>query len=181
MILAFTVLVAILLFGVLGWLLFALPDHEPLTASPLEINKLLPVHCRHFPQVRQILSVQDAQFLRGRISKPDLKRWRAERNDVLRLYVQSLAQDFQHLQQFARLISAFAPELKSSQEFELATLAIRFGALYRLTMLRLALRSVPLPELSRLTEMVATLGLEMELFLDQVAARVPQVGAGSAA
>ena len=53
-------------------------------------------------------------------------------------------------------------------------MSAQFQVLYRLTMVRIALRSLPLPELSRLTEMVAVLGFELELLLNKMTARIPQ-------
>lgn len=181
MTIALTAAAAILLLGALAWLLFGPPKTQPQEVSPLEIKKLLPVHCRSFPQIQRTLNRDDENFLSRRVSKSELKTWRSERSDVLRLYVQALAEDFQHLQQLARLMSTLSPELRPSQEFELFTLALQFRVLYQLTMLRLAIRSLPLPELSRLTEIVAVLGFELETFLDQMVARVPEAGTGSAA
>lgn len=173
-------LLAIILLVLLIWLLWA-PQKLPSTqVSALEIKKLLPVHCRHFPQVHRLLATDDEKFLTGRASRSTLKQWRTERNRILRLYLQGLAEDFQHLQQLARLISTLSPELRRSQESELLLLGLQFRALYRMTLLRLALRAVPLEETTRLTELVAKLGLEMQRFLDHMAESKPQVGITSA-
>jgi len=169
-------LLAIVVPAVLVWLLFGPQKFQRPEIGPLEINKLLPVHCRHFPQIRRILSQQDETFLARRASRHILKHWRKERNQVLRLYVQGLAEDFQNLTELARLISKLSTELRPTQELELLKATLHFHMLYRLTMLRLALRSLPLPELSRLTEMVAALGFELELLLNHMTARIPQAG-----
>jgi hypothetical protein len=173
-------LLAIILLVLLIWLLWA-PQGLPSTqVSALEIKKLLPVHCRHFPQVRHLLSGDDEKFLIGRASRNTLKQWRAERNRILRLYLRGLAEDFQHLQQLARLISTLSPELKRSQESELLLLGLQFRMLYRMTLLRLTLRALPLEELARLTELVAGLGLDLRHLLDGITERLPQTGINSA-
>lgn len=171
---------AIMVLALLVWLLFAPQRVEPPRVGPLEINKLLPVHCRYFPQVRVILSPEDEKFLARRTSRANLKLWRKERKQILQLYLQGLAEDFQNLTELARLISKLSPELRPSQELELLKLTVQFQALYRLTMLRIAARSAPLSELSRLTEIVAALGFELELLLDQMTARISQAGVGIA-
>jgi len=172
-------IVAVLMVAVLAvlvWLLFGPHRIQRPEVRPLEIKKLLPVHCRHFPQIKRILGQEDEIFLGRRASKHTLKLWRKERSQVLRLYMQGLAEDFQNLTELARMLSKLSPELRPSQELELLKATLQFHILYRMTMLRLALRSLPLPELSRLTEMVATLGFELELLLNKMTARVPQAG-----
>lgn len=177
---ALMLLLVLVLLVLLIWLLLG-PQRSPsVPIDALEIKKLLPVHCRHFPQVRHILSGEDEKFLMGRASRSTLKQWRAERNRILRLYLQGLAEDFQHLQQLARLISTLSPELKRSQESELLFLGLKFRALYRMTLLRLALRALPLEETARLTELVAAQGLEMQRFLDRMAENRPQFRISSA-
>ena len=171
---------AIIVLVLLVWLLFAPQGVQRLEVGPLEVNKLLPVHCRNFPQIKGILSREDEKFLAGRASSKNLKFWRNERKQILQLYLQGLAQDFENLTELSRLISKLSPELRPSQELELLKLSVQFQTLYRLTMLRIALRSLPLPELSRLTEIVAALGFELELLLDQMTARIPQAGVGRA-
>ena len=180
MTLAALAVLAIIVLALLVWLLFAPQRVQSPRVGALEINKLLPVHCRYFPQVKAILTPEDEKFLARRTSRANLKLWRNERNQILRLYLQGLAEDFQNLTELARLISKLSPELRPSQELELLKLTVQFQTLYRLTMLRIALRSVPLPELSRLTEIVAALGFELELLLDQMTARIPQAGLGTA-
>lgn len=171
---------AIVLLALLLWLLLGPQKSQPARAwSALEIKQLLPVHCRHFPQIRLILSTEDEIFLKGRMPSPDLKQWRAERKHVLRLYVHGLSEDFEHLQQLARLISAFSPEVKRSREWELLWLGLEFRARYRLTLLRLALRALPLEELAKMTELVAGLGFELGHFINRMTERLPRVGVSS--
>lgn len=180
MTMAMLVAIAIIVLVLLVWLLFAPQGVQRLEVGPLEIKNLLPVHCRHFPQIRMILHREDEAFLVRRASREDVKLWRTERKQILHLYLQGLAQDFQNLTELARLISKLSPELRPSQELELLKLTVQFQTLYRVTMLRIALRSLPLPELSRLTEMVAAQGFELSLLLDQMTARIPQAGVGAA-
>ena len=166
----------IIVLVILVWLLFVPQRFPRPEIGPLEIKKLLPVHCKHFPQIKKILNQEDEIFLARRANRHTLKIWRKERNRVLELYVQGLAEDFQNLTALARLISKLSPEPRPSQELELLKASLQFHMLYRLTMLRLALRTLPLPELSRLTEMVAALGFELELLLNKMTARIPQAG-----
>ncbi|HLW82196.1 MAG TPA: hypothetical protein VKS20_09160 [Candidatus Acidoferrales bacterium] len=173
-------LMAIIFLVLLIWLLWAQQGLPSTQVSALEIKKLLPVHCQHFPQVRRLLGTDDEKFLIGRASRNTLKQWRTERNRILRLYLHGLAEDFQHLQQLARLISALSPELERSQESELLLLGLQFRVLYRMTLLRLTLRTLPLEETARLTELVVQLGLEMQRFLDHMAEGRPYVGITSA-
>jgi len=166
----------IIVLAILVWLLFVPQRFPRPEIGPLEIKKLLPVHCKHFPQIKKILNQEDEIFLARRANRHTLKIWRKERNRVLQLYVQGLAEDFQNLTALARLISKLSREPRPSQELELLKASLQFHILYRLTMLRLALRTLPLPELSRLTEMVAALGFELELLLNKMTARIPQAG-----
>lgn len=163
--------------ALLLWLLFWEPSRQDDVArSALDIKRLLPIHCRRFPQVRHVLEPDDEIFLCARVPKNAVRQWRAERNRVLRLYVHGLEQDFLHLRDLARLISALSPQLRRGQEWELLLLGLQFRFLYRLTLLRLMLRAAPFRELPRLTELVAELGLELERSLDRIAHSVPQVG-----
>ena len=176
MMLAIMAVLMVAVMAVLVWLLFGPQRFQRPEVGPLDIKKLLPVHCKHFPQIKRILSQEDEMFLARRASRHTLKLWRKERNHVLRLYMQGLAEDFQNLTALARLISKFSPELRPSQELELLKATLQFHMLYRLTRLRLALRSLPLPEPSRPTEMVAALGFELELLLNKMTACIPQAG-----
>ena len=173
--------VAMIVLVLLVWLLFAPQSVQTRDAGPLEIKQLLPVHCRHFPQIKRILNGEDEAFVARRASRKNVKLWRRERKQILQLYLQGLAQDFQNLTELARLISKLSPEIRPSQELELLKLTVQFQTLYRLTMLRIGLRFLPLPELWRLTEIVAGLGFELELLLDQMTALIPQAGLGSTA
>ncbi len=79
--------------------------------SKVEVEELFPLHCRHFPQIRQALSIRDEEFLRGRVSRQGLKKWRAERRAVLRQFLLGLGEDFVRLDRLARTVAALSPEV----------------------------------------------------------------------
>jgi len=170
---ALMLVLTILLLAALGALLFG--AHRRETTSALEIRKLLPMHCAHFTQVRRVLSREDEAFLAARAPRAMLKQWRAERNLVLRCYVQGLAEDFRNLRKLARVISALSPQLKQSREWELFVLELKFQALYRLTLLLLTARGLPQEQTARLTEIVSALGMEMRMALDAITKRVAEI------
>lgn len=173
MIVALMLILAVLLLAALGALLFGAGKGE--VSSAFGIKELLPVHCTHFAQVRQILSREDDAFLAARAPQAMLKQWRAERSFALLCYVQGLAEDFRNLRKLARVISALSPQLKQSQEWELLVLGFKFQVLYRLTLLRLAARRLPLEQTARLTEIVSTLGMEMRMALDAITRRASEI------
>lgn len=173
-VLMFVLAAALLL--ILLWLLFG--NREPKTdaaLAALEIKKLLPVHCRHFPQLHQALGSQDENFILRRASRQLAKRWRAERQEVVRLYIHGLAQDFHGLEQLARLIATLSPEIKRKQEWEWLRLGIQFRLLYRVTLLRFALHGLPSDELMRLTEMLTGLAAGLEHSIERLTPTFPQV------
>ena len=53
-------LLSIVLLLALLWLIFGhKPPKTDLASAALEIKKLLPIHCRHFPQICRILKTED--------------------------------------------------------------------------------------------------------------------------
>ena len=126
------------------------------------IEELLPLHCRHFPQIRQALSQRDDEFLRGRISRVELKKWRDERRNVLRQFLLGLGEDFVRLDRLAKTVAALSPEVSRAQEAERVWLSLRFRILYRLVGLRLFAGWPSLPQLARLTEMVGSFAARVE-------------------
>lgn len=168
-------MLAVVLLLTLLWLLFGNPGAKIDAASAaLEIKKLLPVHCRHFPQVRHAVRTLDEEFIGRRAPRQLVKRWRAERRQVVRLYIQGLAQDFRGLEQLARLIATLSPEIKKKQEWEWLWLGIQFRLLYHLTLLRFALHRLPPAELMRLTEMLTGMAAGLEHSIDNLTPRFPQ-------
>jgi len=173
-VLMFMLAVALLL--TLLWLL--LGNRGPKTdaaLAALEIRKFLPVHCRHFPQVQHALRSKDEEFILRRAPRQLVKRWRAERRQVVQLYIRGLAQDFRGLEQLARLIATLSPELEKKQEWEWLWLGIQFRMLYHLTLLRFALHTRPSDELVRLTELLTGLAAGLEHSIDLLTPRLPQM------
>jgi len=162
-----TVFVATLLFLAillaLLWLLFGSPTNETASSlDALQIENILPVNCRHFPQISQLLSQEDTQFMRKRTPHHVVNKWRAERRGILRQYLSGLAQDFARLQRLARLIAALSPKIRKGQELEWMWLALQFHASYRMVALKLAFGSFSPEGLAGLTEMIAGLTSELE-------------------
>ncbi len=173
-VLMFVLAVALLL--LLLWLLFGnRASKKDAALDALEIKKLLPIHCRHFPQVRHAFQSQDEEFIVRRASRQLAKRWRVERREVVRLYIHGLAQDFRGLEELARLIAALSREIGKKQEWEWLWLGIQFRLLYRLTLLRFALHALPFDELMRLTEMLTGLAAGLEHSIEGLTPTFPQV------
>jgi len=128
----------------------------------VEIEELFPLHCRHFPQIRQALSIADEEFLRGRVQRDVLKKWRVERRNVLRQFLLGLGEDFVRLDRLARTVAALSPKVSRSRETERLWLSLRFRVLYRLVNLRLYTGWISLPQLTRLTEMVSSFAAQVE-------------------
>jgi hypothetical protein len=170
------ILLSVCLGLVLVWLLFGRQTPKTdLPAAALEIKKLLPVHCRHFPQIQRILKGEDQAFMHRRAPRHIFNQWRAERRQILRLYIRGLAQDFRGLEQLARLLAALSPEIKRKQEWEWLWLGVQFRLLYRVTVLRFALRGLPADELVRLAEMLTDLAATLEQSVDRMTETFPQV------
>lgn len=166
----------IVLLLALLWLLFGYQAPKTdLTDAALEIKKLLPVHCRHFPQIHHILSAKDREFIDRRAPRHIAKQWQAERRQVLRLYLRGLAQDFQGLEQLARLIAALSPQVERKREWEWLWLGLQFRMFYRMTLLQFALHRLPPGELVRLTEMLTSLALRLEHSIERMTEAFPQV------
>lgn len=167
--------IAILLAAALLWLLFGnRAGSRDLAADALEIGKLLPVHCRHFPQIHPILKSEDEEFMRRRASREAVSRWRADRRRVLRLYIRGLGSDFRGLERLARLIAALSPRVERKQEWEWLWLGIQFRLLYAITLLRFTLRRLPSSDLIRLTEMLTELAVAMERSIHRMTESFPQ-------
>lgn len=165
-ILVFLVLAGLLL--ALFWLLFGKrPQKDPAQAA-LEIQQLLPVHCKHFVQIQQVLKTCDQVFIEQRLPKDITKKWRGERREVVRLYIRGLRQDFRGLEQLARSLAALSPKVNRKQEWEWAWLGIQFRLLYVFTELQFAAHNVPLQGLTNLTEMLMGLRMMLENTINEM-------------
>jgi len=169
-----TTLASLAILLALFWLLFGRPAAEPASSiDALEIEKLLPLHCRHFAQIVQILGEEDHQFISKRAPRHVERQWRAERRRILRQYLDGLGQDFGQLGRLARLIAALSPEVRKTQEWEWMWLGVQFRLLYRMVGLRIAFGSFAPNELARLAEMVAGVAGELKTRMSLIAAPLP--------
>jgi hypothetical protein len=170
-----TAVLSVFLVAALLWLLFL---HRGVKADPavaaLEIKKLLPVHCKHFPQIHSVLRAEDGEFIRRRAPRHLANRWRRDRREILRLYIQGLAEDFRGLEQLARLIALLSPDIQRKQEWEWLWLGLQFRLLYRITLLRFGLRRLPPGQLVRLTELLASLSLALESSIERLTEALPR-------
>ena len=161
-----TVFVAILvLLAILAllWLLFGSRTNETGSSlDALQIERLLPINCRHFPQITQMLKEEDRQFMRMRAPHHTERKWRAERRRILKQYLTGLAQDFARVQRLARLVSALSPEIRKGQELEWMWLGLQFHVSYRMVELKFALGRLSPDGLAELTGIIAGLADELE-------------------
>ncbi|MGH9711068.1 MAG: hypothetical protein ACRD37_11035 [Candidatus Acidiferrales bacterium] len=173
-----TVLLAILLsFAILLgllWLLFGSKATETSSdVDNLEIEKLLPVKCRHFPQITQMLKQEDSIFMRKRAPHHIEREWRAERRRILGQYLKGLRQDFTRIERLARLIAALSPEVRKGQEWEWMRLGVQFHLSYRIVALKIALGSLSPDGLARLTELISGLASQLENRMSLIAEYSP--------
>jgi hypothetical protein len=128
----------------------------------IQIEELFPLHCRHFPQMRQVLSAADAEYVRRRCSRSEERAWRAERHRIVRRYLNALGEDFVRLDRLHRTMASLSPDVVRAREAEWFWLSLRFRLMYRLVEWRLAFGWVPMPHLARLVEMVGSFAAEIE-------------------
>jgi len=127
-----------------------------------QIEELFPLHCRYFPQLRQVLSRGDEQYMRQRASRQLQQRWRAERRQVAQQFLAGLREDFLRLNRLAATVASLSPRVDQQQEAERFRLALRFRLLCLLVQLRLKLGPAPLEELTGLANLISTLAVELE-------------------
>lgn len=171
-ILVFLVLAGLLL--ALFWLLFGKRRQNDPAQAALEIQQLLPVHCKHFQQVEHVLKTCDQIFIERRLPKDIAKKWRGERREVVRLYIRGLRQDFRGLEQLARSLAALSPKVDRKQEWEWAWLGVQFRLLYGFTQLQFAARNSPLEGLTNLTEMLMGLMMMLENTINEMSQPLPK-------
>jgi hypothetical protein len=134
----------------------------PSLTGKIQIEELFPLHCRHFPQMRQALSAADAEYVRRRCSRSAEHPWKAERRRIVRRYLNALGEDFVRLDRLHRTVAALSPDVVRAREAEWFWLSLRFRLMYRLVELRLAFGWVAMPQLARLVEMVGSFAAEIE-------------------
>jgi hypothetical protein len=139
------------------------------------------VHCRHFPQIRQVLSPDDAAFIAQRLSAPARRQWRAERRRVLRHYLAGLKEDFAGLERLARTVAVLSPQVTQSLEAERLWLGVRFRFLYTLALLQLATGFSGVPEFQRLTDLLGGFAAQVEAGMAALESRPAAPGGGFSA
>jgi len=127
-----------------------------------QVEALLPLNCRHLPQLRQVLGRTDAEFMRRRATPALQRRWRRERRQVAQEFLKGLHDDFVRLSGLARAVAALSPEVSQRQEAQLFWLGLRFRVLFSLVQLRLLLGPVPMRTLNRLSGLVTRLAEQIE-------------------
>jgi hypothetical protein len=128
--LLFASLIPLILFGV-AWI-FGRPLAEETSPHPGEnIEDLLPLHTRHFPQLRRSLDSADARYIRRRVSKELEQSWCAARRQIVRDYLTGLAGDFARVLHLAGIVDSLSPTISRRNVVKRYWLALRFRFLYR--------------------------------------------------
>jgi hypothetical protein len=132
---------------------------EPVRNS---LERLLPQHLQYFPALRQSLQHEDEEFLRGRIARRELERWRAERRRILRRFLAGLYQDYVGLTHLARTVARLSPQISRQHELQLLRSQLRFRLLYLLAWLRVTLGIAPVHSVAELTNFVGRLSAQID-------------------
>jgi hypothetical protein len=158
----------------LFWLLFAPKWDKPRAEiEALDIEKLQPLHCRHFPQISQLLRPDDLIFIGRRAPASMARAWSRERRRILRQYLNGLAEDYIRVGRLARLIASLSPELSRKQEWEWFWMGLQFQAVLQLLRLNVTLGSLSLAQLTRWTDFVSSQAADLEIRMSQLAGILP--------
>jgi len=131
-------------------------------ASALSSEDVFPVHCCHFPQVRQALSVTAQQYLKERASARVHRQAQEERRKVAQQFVAGIKEDFLRLDHKGRIVASLSPGVSRKLEFERLWLMLRFWMLYGLVRVQLAIGGSAIKEMAQLTELVGGLAAQIE-------------------
>jgi hypothetical protein len=166
--------------GVFVWLLFPgnKSSRNAAVASALNGTEPLPSakHYRYFPQIRQALSAEDADYLSQNAPPKVAQQALRERRKVARNFVDGLHEDFSNLERLGRIVAALSPEVSRHQEAERLLIALKFRMVYSLVRLRLAAGTLPIAQLQHLTGLVGRLAARM----DESMAEISALSAGQA-
>jgi hypothetical protein len=133
------------------------------TLLPAEVPAdYFPVHCRYFPQMRQLFSEEDAAFLATRGSPALRRRWKADRKRAARFYLRGLRQDFAGLNRLARALARYSAQLQAWQQAQVVWMNLRFQLLYRVALAHILLGLPAGEELQRVARMVGSLSGRLE-------------------
>lgn len=160
------ILLALVLCGILVWLLIPKKRSpaKSTPAFPLVGTEALPSarHYAYFPQIRQALSVSDADYLRKNAPPKAARKALKERRVVARRFLRGLSEDFSALARLGRTIAALSPEVSHRQETERLLLSLRFQFVYALVWLRLSGGALPLHQLEVLAGLVGRLAVRID-------------------
>ncbi|HUK54175.1 MAG TPA: hypothetical protein VL099_12870 [Candidatus Binatia bacterium] len=155
-------LAVLLLVAAIRLLLHSGPGAAAQRARREDPSRFFPVHCRYFPQMRQLFSIEDADFLATRGSPALLQRWRADRKHAALLYLSSLREDFAGLNRLSRNLARHAANLEAKQQAQVIGLNLQFQLLYTLATAQILMGLPAGAELQRITRLVAGLGGRLE-------------------
>ncbi len=170
--LSIIILVAIVLGGVVLWLL--MPRRESLAADVssyhTDLVDTLPTarHYAYFRQIRQALSMADSHYLMESAPPHLAKQVLRERRAVARRFLKGLHEDFSNLTRLGRIIAALSPEVSRKEETERLILGVKFQILYALVWLRLATGNLPLEQLEQLTGLVGRLATRLDTAMTEI-------------
>lgn len=172
--LSIVILLAIVICGVVLWLLIPLRKSSGTDASSFHpnLNEPFPVakHYAYFRQIRQALSTADAKYLAETAPPHVAKQALRERRAVARRFLQGLHEDFSNLARLGRIIAALSPEVSHKQETERLILGLKFQILYMLVWLRLSTGNLPLEQLEHLTGLVGRLATRLDTAMTEISA-----------
>lgn len=161
----FFAVVAVVLLAALWWLArHARKDHggaDLLQTLPAE--KILPQHYKYFPQVRQALSNEDAQYLARRANPAVARLARHARRGVALGFLTGLREDYTRLDRLARVLAALAPNADSSREADRFRLSIQFNFLWGLVWFRVWTGAAPVTQILQLSELIGSVAARLEV------------------
>lgn len=162
--------VAALLFA-LAWAVRQPRGRRKLDADPRALEEVGQRHISYLPQIRQTLAPGDYEFLSKRASREAQKRFRRERRNVVRGYLDALHEDFQGLLRMASAIATLSPEVVAVQEFERLRLTASFSWRYRMIRWKLWAGWAPAEQVDGLSNLVSGLSVRMEAALKELGER----------
>ena len=168
------IILAMVLSGVLLWLLF--PKHKTSRTDAASfhsnLNDALPSarHYAYFRQIRQALSAADAKYLVENAPPQVAKQALRDRRAVALRFLEGLHEDFSNLSRLGRIIATLSPEVSHKQETERLILGLKFQILYALVWLRLSTGNLPLQQLENLTGLVGRLAMRLDTAMTEISA-----------
>jgi hypothetical protein len=162
---------AVLLLAAMIW---ALRAPGRLTRGNFDLNALEQPgrrHATYLSLIRHAASSDDLAFLSKRGYTKVHSRLHRERRKVVLLYLDHLRSDFDRLTKMARAVAALSPSVGIRQELERVQLSFEFLARYYSIRLAFGWGFVPIAQLSRLSQVVSQLSVEMETSMKEFGER----------